>query len=167
MAWRLLMKSNFGGGMEIDLLSKHFENDHERLTGLLKQYQSFKSVDFPRAKENFEAFQFGLRRHMAWEEEVLFPLFERKTGIEAGGATDILREHHRNILSYLRALEKKLLLNDRDTSDEEILLLDLLEVHDRMEEDFLYPAMDQLITDAENDAAISAIRNILEERFNL
>jgi len=149
----------------MDLLSKHFEDDHRRLSKLLKNYQSLKTVDYPRAKENFEAFQFGLRRHMAWEEDVLFPLFERKTGIESGGTTQTLREHHRNISRYLHAMEKKLSSNNRDTDEDETLLLELLELHDRMEESFLYPEMDQLVTDVENDAALNAIRTIPEQRY--
>jgi regulator of cell morphogenesis and NO signaling len=151
--------------MENDLLSKHFEEDHKRLTNLLRQYQLFKGVDYPRAKENFEAFQFGLRRHMAWEEDVLFPLFEKKTGIELGGATSTLKLHHKNIRFHLQCLQRKIAANNRDTEDEELLLLDLLEIHDRMEESVLYPAMDQLVTDVENDAALNAIRDIREERF--
>ena len=151
--------------MEKELLSNHFEEDHKRLLNLLKQYQFFKMIDYPRAKENFEAFQFGLRRHMAWEEDVLFPLFERKTGIDLGGATDVLRLHHRNIRSYLQTIERKIGMNNRETDDEEMLLLDLLEIHDRTEENIVYPAIDQLVTDVENDAALSAIRDIPDQRY--
>ena len=151
----------------MDLISQHFEADHKRLTALLKNYQEFRSSDFPRARENFEAFQFGLRRHMAWEEDVLFPLFERKTGIETGSATVTLKEHHREIVRYLDAMQAKLARNDRKTEIEEDQLLSVLEIHDRMEEELLYPSMDQLVTDAENAAAFDAIRAIPEHRYHL
>jgi len=146
--------------METKLISQHFEADHGRLRDLLKQYQVLKSSDYPRAKENFEAFHFGLRRHMAWEEDVLFPLFERKTGIESGGPTEALRAEHKEIAEYLDVMRKKALAGDRNTDQEEETLLSLLEIHDHVEENVLYPAMDQLVTDAENDAAFEAIRNI-------
>jgi len=146
--------------MENRLISQHFEADHERLKNLLKQYQRLKNSDYPRAKENFAAFHYGLRRHMAWEEDVLFPLFERKTGIEWGGPTETLRADHREITVHLEAMQNTLFAGSPNTDKEEQILVSLLEIHDHIEENVLYPAMDQLVTDAENDAAFEAIRNI-------
>ena len=59
-----------------------------------------------RGKECFEKFKFGLHRHIAWEEEILFPLFEEKTGMTDGGPTFVMREEHRQIKALWRSTQK-------------------------------------------------------------
>ena len=59
----------------------YFEADHDRLDDLLKEYQNQKEVDFQRAKSALIEFKLGLERHIVWEEEILFPVFESKSGI--------------------------------------------------------------------------------------
>ena len=48
----------------------------------LKQYQSLKRKDFAQAKPFFRKFKFGLQRHILWEEEIFFPVFESKIGMK-------------------------------------------------------------------------------------
>lgn len=42
-------------------ISQHYEADHDRLDDLFKNFQAFKQKDFPRAKEFFVGFKFGLQ----------------------------------------------------------------------------------------------------------
>src|SRR5579884_3385315 len=62
-----------------------FAHDHDRLDELLETYRRLKRVDFDQAKQAFREFKFGLQRHIIWEETVLFPLFEEKTGMRDRG----------------------------------------------------------------------------------
>ena len=62
-------------------ITDYYAKDHDRLDGLFKSYQQFKRSDFPKAKEAFVGFKFGLQRHIIWEEDILFPLFEKKMGL--------------------------------------------------------------------------------------
>jgi regulator of cell morphogenesis and NO signaling len=72
-----------------------YEQDHERLDELFKTFQKLKRSDFVKGKEAFKAFKFGLQRHIVWEEDLLFPLWEKKTGMSEGGPTFVMRaEHH-------------------------------------------------------------------------
>ena len=64
-----------------------YEQDHDRLDELFKTFQQLKRSDFPKAKEAFKEFKFGLQRHIVWEEDLLFPLWEKKTGMSEGGPT--------------------------------------------------------------------------------
>ncbi len=59
-------------------ISQFFEQDHDRLDELFKTFQQLKRSDFAKAKEAFKEFKFGLQRHIVWEEDQLFPLWEEK-----------------------------------------------------------------------------------------
>src|SRR3970282_2586083 len=54
--------------------------------------------DRPACRERFGAFHESLRRHMAIEEQVLFPAFEQATGI-AAGPTRVMRDEHQEMLA--------------------------------------------------------------------
>ena len=72
-------------------VSEFFGQDHDRLDELFKTFQKFKRSDFAKAKEAFKEFKFGLQRHIVWEEDILFPLWEEKTGVSDGGPTFVMR----------------------------------------------------------------------------
>ena len=56
-------------------ITAYYAEDHDRLDGLLRTFQELKKKDFPKAKEAFVQFLFGLKRHIIWEQDILFPLF--------------------------------------------------------------------------------------------
>ena len=66
--------------MENNIL-EFFANDHERLDDLFRQFQELRNSDVFKAEDVFREFKQGLQRHIVWEEEILFPVFEEKTGI--------------------------------------------------------------------------------------
>lgn len=71
---------------------------------LLKTVQQLKRSDFPRANEAYNEFTYGLQRHMVWEEDLLFPLWEKEAGISEGGATSVMRAEHRQIEQQLESI---------------------------------------------------------------
>jgi iron-sulfur cluster repair protein YtfE (RIC family) len=84
-----------------------FAEDHDRLDQLFETYRRLKRIDFAQAKQAFKEFKFGLQRHIIWEESVLFPLFEKKTGMRDVGPTAVMRAEHREIGRRLEALHDK------------------------------------------------------------
>ena len=72
-------------------IREFYEQDHDRLDELFKTFQQLKRSDFAKAKEAFKEFKFGLQRHIVWEEDLLFPLWEEKTGMSEGGPTFVMR----------------------------------------------------------------------------
>ena len=66
-------------------ISEFFEQDHDRLDEFFKTFQQLKRSDFAKAKEAFKGFKLGLQRHIVWEEDLLFPLWEEKTGMPKEG----------------------------------------------------------------------------------
>ena len=72
------------GDFTMKTITDFMEQDHDRLDGLFKDFQSAKAGDPAKAKALFSEFKRSLQRHIIWEEEILFPRFERRT-LSAGG----------------------------------------------------------------------------------
>ena len=148
-------------------ISAFYEQDHDRLDELFKTFQKLKRSDFFKAKEAFKEFKFGLQRHIVWEEDVLFPLWEEKTGTSEGGPTFVMRAEHRQIGQQLEAIHGKVADQNLDSDREEQALLDLLGTHNMKEERVLYPAIDQLTSPEEREPVFRNMNDIPEERYKL
>jgi iron-sulfur cluster repair protein YtfE (RIC family) len=152
---------------EQNTISKFFEKDHDRLDELFKTFQQLKRSDFPKAKEAFKAFKSGLQRHIVWEEDLLFPLWENKTGMSDSGPTPVMRNEHRQIGQLLEAIHGKVAVQNPDSDQEEQALLDILGSHNRKEERALYPAIDQVAGPDDRETVFQNMENIPEERYKL
>jgi regulator of cell morphogenesis and NO signaling len=75
--------------MTIPSLNDFLTEDHNRLDEFLERFQERKAGNFIEAAEFWTRFASALKRHLLWEETILFPLFEQKTG--QSGLTDTLR----------------------------------------------------------------------------
>lgn len=150
--------------MQGKTITEYYEEDHDRLDDLFKKFQELKRKDYPKAKEFFREFKFGLQRHIVWEEDILFPLFETKTGMTSG-PTHVMRMEHRQIGACLEEVHKKVQKQDPNSDDEEKRLLSILGDHNLKEENVLYPAIDGAITNEERTTTFEAMKNIPEERY--
>ena len=148
-------------------ITEFFEQDHDRLDELFKTFQQSKRSDFPKAKEAFKEFKFGLQRHIVWEEDLLFPIWEQKTGMSDSGPTPVMRNEHREIGRQLEAIHQKVADQNPDSDQEEQTLLDLLGSHNRKEERALYPAIDKVTSPEERETVFGSMKSIPEERYKL
>jgi len=142
-----------------------FEEDHDRLDALFQSFQTLKRHDFAKAKEAFKEFQFGLQRHIVWEEELLFPLWEEKSGMADAGPTVVMRAEHRRIAEQLEAIHRKVAEQNPESDQEEAALLQLLGAHNLKEERVLYPSIDQVATPEECQDIFHKMKQIPEERY--
>ena len=140
-------------------IREFYERDHDRLDELFKTFQRLKRSDFPKAKDAFVEFKFGLERHIVWEEDLLFPLWEKKTGRSEEGPTVVMRGEHRQIKQQLEAIHGKVSQHISDSDQAEQVLLDILGSHNRKEERALYPAIDQVASPEDRD---TVFRNMKE-----
>ena len=148
-------------------IAAFFEQDHDRLDELFKTFQQLKRSDAGKAKDAFKEFKFGLQRHIVWEEDLLFSLWEMKTGMTDSGPTPAMRNEHRQIEQQLEAIHQKVTDQNPDSDQEEQALLDLLGSHNRKEERALYPAIDQVTSAEERETVFRNMKNIPEERYKL
>lgn len=132
-------------------IREFYERDHDRLDELFKTFQQLKRSDFPKATDAFVEFKFGLERHIVWEEGLLFPLWEKKTGRFEEGPTVVMRGEHRQIKQQLEAIHGKVSQRNPDSDQDEQALLDILGSHNRKEERALYPAIDQVASPEDRD----------------
>ncbi|HEX5543980.1 MAG TPA: hemerythrin domain-containing protein [Nitrospira sp.] len=147
-------------------ITAFYEEDHDRLDELLKTFQTSKRSDFSKAKEAFREFKVGLQRHIVWEEELLFPMWEEKTGMIEDGPTPVMRFEHSQIKQLLDAIHQKVEGQNLETDQEEQALLNLLSSHNRKEERALYPAIDNVTDGDERAAVFSNMNSIPEDRYN-
>ncbi len=140
---------------------KFMSVDHDRLDNKIKKYSTEKLVDIERAESIFLSFKSELERHIIWEEDILFPVFERKTGIKDGGPTSVMRIEHIEIKKYLQEIKRKLHVKKiQDPCKEEVALFKVLESHNQKEENILYPGIDNLTSEQEKEQMIKQMSAI-------
>lgn len=121
--------------------------DHDRLDGIFIAFQKNKTENLEQAKTLFSSFESGLRRHIVWEEEILFPAFEEQTGMKNMGPTAVMRMEHHKIKEFLDQIGQKLQDNDIHTGDAEESLIGVLTSHNDKEEKILYPWIDRSLSE--------------------
>lgn len=147
--------------MTPETIHSYYAKDHDRLDELFKQYQFQKRIDFPKAKKAFLEFKQGLEQHIVWEEEVLFPFFEGKTGMKDCGPTEVMRQEHREIKATLEQMKEKVHCGDANTDNEERKLLGVLGNHNAKEESILYPMIDQMAETSDRDAIFKKMKETI------
>ena len=149
----------------MESVSEHFSTDHDRLDSLFAEFRALKRKDPPAAKQKFKEFLKGLTRHIVWEEDVLFPAFEKSGPAAAPGPVSVMRREHREIKGLLDALHDKVRRADPESDAEEKELLALLGAHNMKEERVLYPAIDEALGQEGLALARAAMEAIPEERY--
>ena len=133
------------------LIAQFMNEDHARLDRIFEEFRQQQSRDKAQATRLFDEFMAGLQRHILWEEELLFPIFEARTGITEG-PTAVMRMEHGQIKGILEEMNMRMPGAAAEGLAE--LITDLLEVlgaHNQKEENILYPAIDQMLTDEDRE----------------
>jgi iron-sulfur cluster repair protein YtfE (RIC family) len=130
-------------------VTKYYGHDHSRLDDLLEQFEVINGTDPVAARPIFAEFKAGLEQHIGWEEEILFPTFEAKTGMRDGGPTEVMRWEHTMIKDFLLKIHDFLAQNQQAIKEDVRGLHGLLQMHNHKEENILYPALDSMIGSAE------------------
>jgi regulator of cell morphogenesis and NO signaling len=137
--------------------------DHERLARLeVSAFVARAAGDPETARKRYEAFSTGLHRHIAVEEQLLFPLFERRARQAANsGPTQVMRTEHQEILRLLREILQTIGDPARLPDEARARFHEVLEEHHLKEEGMLYPALDELLTAKENDDLVEQIQTFM------
>jgi len=134
--------------------------DHDRLDDLAARAFAARADGRPgSARLLWQGFSAGLRRHIRFEEQVLFPVFEEKTGASPdAGPTAVMRSEHRAIETLLGAIGAVMSLADPAADALRTELLSLLRGHNEKEELVLYPGTDRLLAPEESDALVARLQ---------
>lgn len=134
--------------------------DHDRLDALCQRaFEARGRGALQEADGIFHEFTRGLRRHIGLEEELLFPEFERLTGMTPhAGPTAVMRDEHRQIEGFLLTLERTIGVPGGEAERARDSLHAVLLEHNVKEEEVLYPTTDRLLPDAERRALVERLR---------
>lgn len=141
-------------------------DDHDRLDEIFKKFRKLKNEDIRKAKKFFHDFKIGLQRHIVWEEEILFPLFENKTGMNDNGPTAVMRMDHRQIKDFLEKIHDRISKGDVPADILEEGLLEVLTEHNNKEENILYPWIDNSVSEKERAEAFKRMQELPAEKYN-
>jgi len=132
----------------MQLISEFMSADHAKLDRIFDEFQQLQSHDLAKAKLLFDQFMARLQAHIIVEEELLFPIFEKRSGMTDGGPTAVMRMEHGKIKGFLEEMNARLLAGVSENLDElGVALLEQLASHNHKEENILYPAIDRMVDD--------------------
>ncbi len=146
-------------------VSDYFAHDHDQIDGFFAEFRKLKRGDPALAKQKFKEFLKRLTRHIVWEEEVLFPAFEKSAPEMVPGPTMVMRREHREIKKYLDLIHDKIRVKNPESDEAEEALLSLLESHNMKEEKILYPAIDAALGEEGIARIEESMRAIPEEKY--
>jgi iron-sulfur cluster repair protein YtfE (RIC family) len=135
-----------------------FVLDHARLQRLFERFTELRALEPPAAGAALGEFVHGLETHMDLEERLLFPLFERCTGLE-WGPTQTLRADHAQLRERLAEVTAAV-CDDAAHALNLKTLRSLLAAHDVREENLLYPVLDQMLDPIDRAAVLEALAEI-------
>ena len=138
--------------------------EHSELESLFAKHQrALLTKDVPAAVATLKTFENELGRHIAFEDQVLLPLYASK-GAEVEGATlPIFHAEHRKLQQMAAKLVRQtdaldgasdLLGSIIQLLDDEALFKGLFAHHGAREENLLFPALDACTTEPEKEKAL-------------
>ena len=130
-------------------LTAFFEQDHRDCDARWADVEELLDTqDVDAARPAWQKFNAGMRRHLAMEEEVLFPAFESAARMAGGGPTAVMRMEHQQMRGLLDQIESAMEAGDTeqalDTGD---TLLMLIQQHNIKEEGMLYPMAENVLAE--------------------
>ena len=122
--------------------------------------------DFPAALARLEQYSKCLLVHMHNEENVLLPIYAERATIIKAATVQIFADDHDKMRNFIKLFEEQIakLVSEPHPEAGLILLLDreafykrLCSHHDKREHEHLYPALDEVTSDAEKADILSRI----------
>ncbi len=137
-------------------VTEFLQTDHKRLDKIFNRFlTAVKEKKWDEASKGFREFRIGLKRHIKAEEDMLFPVFEQKTGMHKDGPTVVMKMEHREIQELLDKI-----LAATDTKDEAQIteaaniIVNILTDHNMKEDRILYPKSDEFLSEAERSDVV-------------
>ena len=128
-------------------LAGFFAQDHRDCDSLWAELEGLlDSENTDAIKQAWQQFDDSMRRHVAMEEEVLFPAFDARSGMGGGGPTAMMRMEHQQMRGLLDQISNAINAGDMEEAlDLGDTLLMLIQQHNVKEEGMLYPMAGNLL----------------------
>lgn len=128
-------------------ISEYLGADHKRCDELFATAEhNVDQGNWPQAKTAFQGFSEAQVRHLAMEETILFPAFEKATG-NTHGPTSVMRAEHKQMLGLLDQMNSAMdeMNADKFFGYAETLNI-MMQQHNMKEESMLYPMTDRALS---------------------
>ena len=121
-------------------LVDYFTSEHRACDGGWADVEAAADAgDTPAMAAHWQSFQNRLLRHLAMEEQLMFPAFEAATGMTAG-PTQVMRMEHEQMRGVLEQMSAAVERGDaEELVDQGDTLNILIQQHNMKEEGMLYP----------------------------
>ena len=132
----------------MDDLTRTFTASHKHCDRQFAELErAFAAADWVPAEAHYRQLRDDLLRHLAAEEEILFPAFENITG-HAQGPTRVMCMEHDQMRELLEEMSQALAARDSGALPgiAETLLI-LMQQHNMKEEQILYPMLDEMVAE--------------------
>lgn len=122
--------------------------------------------EFEKALSVLEMYESILIRHMQDEELILLPVYSERAEFSGAGAPKLFFDDHAKMRSFVEVFKKKTAGLELEPNidkallqllDREAFYLRLCSHHDKRETDFLYPILEQILSDDEERELMSQI----------
>jgi len=159
-AWRIEVSRREAEKGSLRTVNEALSWDHDRLDDLEdRAFKARERGDFTEAKALYTIFAVGLRRHIRFEEELLFPEFEAKAGFPSEeGPTAVMRDEHREILAFLDRIEQAIGDGAAPVDSLRHGIHLVLGNHNLKEENIVYPMTDQALGEQGRDVLVARIQ---------
>jgi regulator of cell morphogenesis and NO signaling len=158
--WRIeIARREAPAGAKRDILEA-LAWDHDRLDALEDAaFRARAFGDLQSAFDLYEEFSVGLRRHIGFEEDLLFPAFEAASGMPpTAGPTAVMRAEHREIQDLLDRIASGMGDAAADVDGLRSRFHAVLGDHNLKEEQVLYPGTDDLLGPEKADRLVRQIQ---------
>jgi iron-sulfur cluster repair protein YtfE (RIC family) len=147
------VSTNASPGTSFTTVTSYLSWDRARLDRALEHArEDVQANRAAAARRALDEYARGLERRLRLEEELVFPVFEARSGM-IGGPTGVMREEHRAIRAALALMRDGLACEDAARFAAGLHFMEsILPDHHAKEEHILYPATDRLLTLAERTA---------------
>ena len=147
-------------------LASFFMQDHQDCDARWADIEEqLDGTDKVTAQALWQAFDSSMRRHLAMEEDILFPAFDSRSGMGGGGPTAMMRMEHQQMRGLLDQISASMAIGDSEEAlDVGDTLLMLIQQHNIKEEGMLYPMAQNMLSGEWAELA-APTRKILRARI--
>ncbi|HYD75833.1 hemerythrin domain-containing protein [Ramlibacter sp.] len=144
-----------------ETISIYMEQDHDLIDGIAERAVAAAAAgDWATLEREGSEFLRRLRRHIEMEEDLLFPAFEQRTGMAAGGPSVQMREEHVQMQPILAQLQSAVSGQDGPGYERATqALLEILVPHNQKEEQMMYPMLDEAMG-ADRQALLADVKQM-------
>ena len=128
-------------------LADFFAQDHRDCDARWADVEELLDTDdIEMARAAWQKFDASMRRHLAMEEEVLFPAFDARSGMAGGGPVAVMKMEHQQMRGLLDQVGNAVESGDAgEAMDIGDTLLMLVQQHNVKEEGMLYPMAENML----------------------